>query len=211
MYFKTEGIILSQKNLGEADKLLTIFTKTNGKISCIAKGARRPLSKKSGHIELGNWCKIFVVRGKNLDLITEIEVKKAFGNEDITPEKANKIYHLLEVVDYITPINQNNPQIFLLLLNFLQTSSEENDFNLFSAIFKIKLLSLLGYFSAVNLKSSKTKNLLEKIEKSEVRILKDEVRFDEKDYLNLLAFLDSIIENLTERKLKTKKFIYGQI
>lgn len=211
MYFKTEGIILSQKNFGEADKLLTIITKTNGKISCIAKGARRPLSKKSGHIELGNWCKIFVVRGKNLDLITEIEVKKAFGNEDITPEKANKIYHLLEVVDYLTPLNQNNLAVFLLLLNFLKVSKAENDFNLFSIIFKIKLLSLLGYFSAANLKDSKTKNLLEKIEKSDVRILKDSIKFDETDYLNLLAFLDSIIENLTERKLKTKKFIYGQV
>lgn len=211
MYFKTEGIILSQKNFGEADKLLTIITKTNGKISCIAKGARRPLSKKSGHIELANWCKIFVVRGKNLDLLTEIEIKKAFGNEDITPEKANKIYHLLEVVDYLTPLNQNNLAVFLLLLNFLKVSKAENDFNLFSIIFKIKLLSLLGYFSVANLKDSKTKNLLEKIEKSDVRILKDSIKFDETDYLNLLAFLDSIIENLTERKLKTKKFIYGQV
>ena len=209
MYFRTEGIILSQKNFAEADKLLTIYTKKYGKISCIAKTATRPLSKKAGHIELGNWCRIFVAKGKNIDLLTEAEIKKAFGVCDLSVEKANKIYHLLEVVNYLTPTYQKNLKIFDLLANFLNKTAQNKDFNLLSSIFKIKLLALLGYFSAKNLKESDTKKLLLKLEKGDLKNLSESVKLSKESYLKLLSFLDSMIENLTERKLKTKKFIDG--
>lgn len=211
MYFRTEGIILSQKNFAEADKLLTIYTKNNGKISCIAKGVRRPLSKKSGHIELGNLCSIFVAKGKNIDLLTEASVKRSFGQEEASLEKTNKIYHLLEVVDHLTPTHQNNPKIFSLLANFLDGTSKNRDFNLTSSIFKIKLLSILGYFSASNLKDSPTKRLILKLEEEDVKNLNNTIKLTKEHYLKLLAFLDSMIENVTERKLKTRKFINGQV
>ena len=210
MYFRTEGIVLSQKNFAEADKLLTIYTKNSGNISCLAKAARRPLSKKAGHIELGNLCSIFVAKGRNIDLLTEVDVKVAFGQQDFSLEKANKIYHLLEVVDHLTPTHQKNPEIFQLLANFLKSTSQNDDFNLISSIFKIKLLSLLGYFSATNLKESPTKTILQKLEKEDLKSLTASINLSTGNYLKLLSFLDSMIENLTERKLTTKKFVYGQ-
>ena len=41
---KTSGIIISENNLGDYDKMLTMLTPGLGKISCVAKGARRPRS-----------------------------------------------------------------------------------------------------------------------------------------------------------------------
>lgn len=211
MYFRTLGIILSQKNFGEADKLLSIYTKDQGKISCIAKGARRPRSRKSGHIELGNWCKIFVANGKNIDLLTEAEVKKAYGLQNLSPEKANKIYHILEIVNLMTPANQKNYQIYSLLLKFLNEIEKSENFNLISIVFKIKILSLLGYFSTGNIKNLKTKEFLSKLEKEDLNSLIKSVSLSDKNYLKLLTFLDSMIEALSERKLKTSKFVNGHI
>lgn len=209
MYFKTQGIILAQKNLGEADKILTIYTKDYGKITCVAKGVRRPLSKKSGHVELGNLCKCFIARGKNLDLLTEVELKKSFAVDNFSFEKANKIYHLLEIVDSLTPSGQINQNVFVLLLKFLKETENLENFHLVSSVFKIKLLSTLGFFATDNLNKSKLKLVLENIEQEDFEKLKRTTNFDEKNYLKLLSFLDSIIENLTERKLKTAKFLYG--
>ncbi len=209
MYFKTEGVILLQKNLGEADKLLTIYTKDYGKITCIAKGVRKPTSKKSGHIELGNWCKVFVARGKNIDLLTEVEVKKAFGIENLTPSKANKIYHLLEIVNLLTPINQKSSQVFSLLLNFLREVSINDDFGWVSSIFKVRLLKNLGYFSST-LTSSNLRQFLNQIENQDSENERGKVKLTKVNYLKLLSFLDSMIENLTERKLKTTRFINGE-
>lgn len=211
MYFKTEGIILLQKNLGEADKLLTIYTKDHGKLTCIAKGVRRPVSKKSGHIELGNWCRIFVAKGKNIDLLTEVEVKKAFGVENFTSDKANKIYHLLEIVNNLTPINQKSPRVFFLLISFLKRISQGGNFNLISSMFKIHLLKTLGFLSSSHLESSNIQQLLVELENKDYRKLNQETDFSKADNLKLLSFLDSMIENLTEKKLKTSKFIYAEI
>src|SRR3990167_9212024 len=159
MYFRTEGIILARRSFGEADRILTIYTKDYGKISAIGKGVRRPRYKKGGHLELGNWCKLFVAKGKNLDLLTEVETKKAFGIDNFSNMKANKIYHLLELVDALTQNEQKNQKVFFLLLEFLDEISKENNFDLISSVFKVKLLSELGFFSAKTLRGSKSQKI----------------------------------------------------
>lgn len=208
MYIQTEGIIISRKDFQEADKLLTIYTKTHGKISCIAKGARRPRSKKAGHIELGTWCKVLVARGKNIDLLCEVETKRAFGLENLTPTKSSQIYHLLELVDYLTEQNQANIQAFFLLVNFLKKITRDENFKLLTSVFKVKLLSNLGFFSSRNLRNLRLRSFFEALESQDFDEVKDKIKLEDKNYLKLSAFLDSMIENLAQKKLKTARFIY---
>ena len=207
MYFTTEGVILKKSNFGEADRLLTIFTRDHGKITCIAKGARRPRSKKAGHIELGNWCKLFVAQGKNIDLLTEVQLKRAFGISEFNEEKANQIYHLLEIVENLTATHQKNREVFILLVHYLKKITSEENFNLVSGVFKIKLLSTLGFFSSSTLKDSNTKKTLEFLENNDFDKVKEKILLSRQSYLNLLAFLDSMIENLAQSKLKTARFL----
>ena len=208
MYFKTEGVILSRRNFGESDRILTIFTRDHGKLTALAKGVRRPKSRKGGHVEIGNWCKLFIARGKNIDLLTEVETKKAFGIADFTAAKANKIYHLLELVESLTEIKQKNPGVFILLVKFLKKIAVGENFNLISLVFKVKLLSTLGFFSAKNLKDSEAKSMFVTIENEDFDIIKEKFNFKESAYLKLLSFLDSMIENLTQTKLKTSRFLH---
>jgi len=218
MYFRTEGVVLKRNNFGEADRIVTIYTRDYGKISAIAKGVRRPRSKKAGHVELGNWCKIFVARGKNIDLLTEVELKCAFGIANFSEEKANRIYHLLELVESLTPEHQKNPQVFILLVQFLKMLSKpgppreagggkDEDFSLLSSVFKIKLLSTLGFFSSQSLKDSRTKDIFKTLELEDFETIKEEINLSPSSYLKLLSFLDSMIEGLTQTKLKTSRFL----
>ena len=171
------------------------------------RGAGRQNSRKGGHVEIGNWCKLFIARGKNIDLLTEVETKKAFGIADFTAAKANKIYHLLELVESLTEIKQKNPGVFILLVKFLKKIAVGENFNLISLVFKVKLLSTLGFFSAKNLKDSEAKSMFVTIENEDFDIIKEKFNFKESAYLKLLSFLDSMIENLTQTKLKTTKFL----
>ena len=202
---------MARRSFGEADRILTIYTKDYGKISAIGKGVRRPRSKKGGHLELGNWCKLFVAKGKNLDLLTEVETKKAFGIDNFSNMKANKIYHLLELVDALTQNEQKNKKVFFLLLEFLDEISKENNFDLISSVFKVKLLSELGFFSAKNLKGSKSQQFLQSLENENFENLQKRVKLNKDSYLKLLTFLDSMIENLIERTLKTNRFVNGTV
>ena len=207
MYFRTQGVILSRKNFGEADRILKIYTKDYGKVSALAKGVRRPRSKKGGHLEIGNWCKVFIAKGKNLDILTEVELKKAFGIEDFQSEKTNKIYHILELVDSLTQENHKNEELFILLIQYLAKIETEKEFDFVSSGIKVKLLTLLGFFSAKNLKESNSKKVLTALEEEEYLDLKQKLKFSQEGYLKLLGFLDSMIENITESKLKTKRFL----
>lgn len=211
MYLSTECVVLNRKNFGEADRLLTIYTKDFGKISALAKGIRRPTSRKSGHLEPGSWCKIFLAKGKNIDLLTEVVVLNAYGIDNFTQAKAAKVYHFLEIVDQLTAANQKNIEVFDLLVKFLDTCKSEENFNLTASVFKIKLLKKLGFFSSYNLKDSKAKDFLALLEKHDSNQPQIKTKISPQSYLKLTAFLDSIIESLIDKKLKTTKFLNGYI
>lgn len=207
MYFKTEAVILKKRNFAESDRLLTIFTRDFGKLTVLAKGVRRPASRKAGHLELGNWCKVFIAKGKNIDILTEVELKKAFGIADFREDKANKIYHLLEIIENLTVEHQKNQEAFILLVKFLKKVDTEQNFSLLSSVFKIKLLSYLGFFSSQSVKSAKTKRIFNILEKSDFDSINTQIKLSKDSHLKLLLFLDSMIENITSSKLKTARFL----
>ena len=207
MYFRTEAVILKKRNFAESDRLLTIFTRDFGKLTILAKGVRRPTSKKAGHLELGNWCKVFIAKGKNIDILTEVELKKAFGIADFREDKANKIYHLLEIIENLTVEHQKNREAFILLVKFLKEIDRQENFSLLSSVFKIKLLSSLGFFSSQSLKSTKAKRIFNILEKTDFDSIDTQIKLSKDSHLKLLLFLDSMIENITNSKLKTARFL----
>jgi len=62
---KTEGIVLRYTNLGEADKILTILTRNNGKIKAIAKGCRKPKSSLLSSSEVFVFSEFVLYKGTN--------------------------------------------------------------------------------------------------------------------------------------------------
>lgn len=145
--YATEAVILARKNYGEADRLLTVFSKHYGKLRVIAKGIRRPTSRKKGALELFNHVRLFLAKGKNLDIITEAETKNSFSGwrKDLT--KVGVAYHLSELVTRLLPEHQEHKEVFELLLESFQTLKGLDYWSLYPFIqsFKIKLLEELGY------------------------------------------------------------------
>jgi len=148
--YKTEGIILKKQKIQEADYIITIFSKHYGKIRAVAKGARRIISRKSGSLELLNWCSFFLAEGRNLDLISEVELKKTFQSLKEDLHKSIYSFQVLEIVDRLT-VSENNPRIFklltevLTLMDFWKKDNWEK-INLLIGSFNIKLLHVLGFW-----------------------------------------------------------------
>ncbi len=156
--YKTEGVILRRSNFGEADRILTIYTKHYGKIRAIAKGVRKITSRKGGNVELFNHCVLFLAKGKNLDIVTEAQVVNSFSRLGDDLEKTAAAFYLVELVDQLTPDGQVNRQVFDLLvgaLNELLVTSYKLPVTIRK--FEIKLLKLLGFWSdAVDIKNVKS-------------------------------------------------------
>ncbi len=76
--YQTEAIVIRKIKLGEADRILTLYTPQLGKIRAVAKGVRRPRSKLAGHLELLTHSLVSLARGRNLDTIIGSQTINSF-------------------------------------------------------------------------------------------------------------------------------------
>jgi DNA repair protein RecO (recombination protein O) len=65
--YKDEGIVLKTIKLGEADRIVTLFTRRNGKVRAVAKGVRKTKSRFGGRLEPFTRVALLVYQGRNLD------------------------------------------------------------------------------------------------------------------------------------------------
>ncbi len=76
--FRTPALILKRRNFGEADRQVTLLTPNYGKFDAIAKGARKPASKKTGHVELFMKSDVLIAKGRTLDIMTQAEMLEPY-------------------------------------------------------------------------------------------------------------------------------------
>ncbi|HET7099484.1 MAG TPA: DNA repair protein RecO [Patescibacteria group bacterium] len=144
--YSSDGIVLSRRNFGEADRILTLYTKYYGRVSAIAKGARRPKSRKRGHIEVFNLVKFQAVTGHGIDLMTEAEVVDDFKEIRQSLKKISLAYYFMEVINKITHEGESNTNLFNLILNSLTSLKTAKKLKVLRLDFISKLLILMGYW-----------------------------------------------------------------
>lgn len=148
---KTKGIILSEHNMGDFDKMLTILTPGMGKISCAAKGARRPKSSLLAGTQLLCFGEYLLYQGTSTYHINSCEIIEVFYKIRTDLEKLKYASHITKIISDVTTENQNNYKILQLYLNTLYMISEtEINLNFILAVFKIRLMTILGYAPNIN-------------------------------------------------------------
>lgn len=142
------GLVIKRHNLGEADKLITLYSKDHGKVTLKARGVRKLTSKRAGSIDLFNYIKFHAVSGRGeIDTLTEVENISDFSNWKIHLGRVNIAYQLCELVDKLTPDRQPHPEIFEFLVKDLFEIGNLNiDWKLKIENWKLKILSALGYW-----------------------------------------------------------------
>ncbi len=144
--FTTEAIIINRYNFAEADRLLTIFSKDYGKIRCIAKGVRRPTSRKSGHVELFDRTKLYIARGKNIDIITQAQVLERFTTLHTSLKAAKAAFHIIELINLLFAEKQESPGIFEDVIETLRViDSQQHATSGQIAKLEEKILAELGF------------------------------------------------------------------
>ena len=143
--YQTEAIVLRRTDFGEADRLLTVLIPGRGKIRLVAKGARKPSSRKSGHVELFSHGRYLVATGRDLDIITQAETLEPFIpiHEDL--QRATYAYYVADLTDAFTPEHDENLPLFELLRQALGWLSEAGDLPLLACYYELHLLGLAGY------------------------------------------------------------------
>ena len=144
--YSDEGIILARKNYGEADKIIPIYSKNYGKITFMAKGIRRPSSKKRGHLEIFTQVRFSAARGRNMDILTELETVNSFSQIRNSLKKVSLAYYFVEVIGKITHDGEPHTEIYNLLVNYLTRLEIDPKLKSLRMHFVSELLTNLGFW-----------------------------------------------------------------
>jgi len=149
---KTKGIVLAETNFSEADKMLTVLTPDLGKISCVAKGARRLQNKLMPTSQVFAFSDMILYRGKSdTYYINSAELIESFYSLRIDYDKLEAAMSCVKFIKKNIQENQSSVLILKLLLNtiYLLSIGEKNS-EFVRDVYELKATCLLGYSPRVS-------------------------------------------------------------
>ena len=144
--FTAEAIVLRHRDWGEADRLVTLYTRQHGKIRAIAKGARKVRSRKAGHLQPFTRISVQLARARGPYIITQVETLDAYLplREDLN--LTGNASYLLELLDRFTyEEEETNTALFRLLSDSLSRLSRGDDIWVLLRYYEMRLLDYLGF------------------------------------------------------------------
>jgi len=144
--FRVDAVVLRHSDYGEADRLLTLYTRQLGKTRAIAKGARKIASRKAGHIEPFTHVRLQLAKGRDTLIVTQADTVDAYlplRDDLILTSQAS---YVLELLDRFTYEDETeNSAIFRLLTDTLSRLASQLDPWLVIRYYEIRLLDHLGF------------------------------------------------------------------
>ncbi len=144
--FRVDAVVLRHSDYGEADRLLTLYTRQLGKIRVLAKGARKIASRKAGHIEPFTHVRMQLSKGRDMLILTQADTVDAYlpiRDDLILTSQASYVMELLDRFTYEDETEA--PSTFRLLTDTLSRLASKADVWLVTRYYEIRLLDHLGF------------------------------------------------------------------
>ena len=143
---KTEAIVLRKRSLPNQDKIITLFTKEQGKIKAFAKGIKKITSRRLPHVQTANLIKAVIYKKDDRFYLQETNLISGFSQIKKDSHKVQLLYLFLFVIERLLPENQLETAVYKLVMSFLvELSKSDNQDGSLSARYLNKILKLLGY------------------------------------------------------------------
>jgi len=144
--FRVDAVVLRHSDYGEADRLLTLYTRQLGKARAIAKGARKIASRKAGHVEPFTHVRLQLAKGRDTLIVTQADTVDAYlplRDDLILTSQAS---YVLELLDRFTYEDETeNSAIFRLLTDTLSRLASSLDVWLVTRYYEMRLLDHVGF------------------------------------------------------------------
>ncbi|MEW6045409.1 MAG: DNA repair protein RecO [Bacillota bacterium] len=146
--YRAEALVLRVRDLGEADRILTLYTRSEGKLQAVARGSRRPRSRLLGATQPFCHARYLLMSGRELDSIQQAELL-SHGlralREDLRRMAAASV--TAELVDLLVETREPSEALFSALLNTWSqlASAPEAALHQVLSWFEVHLMDLMGY------------------------------------------------------------------
>jgi len=143
--YKSEALIIRRSDLGEADKILTIFTPNFGKLRVVAKGVRKVTSRLAGHVELFTRSQMLLAKARNLDIVTQSETVDPYRALHDDLSRIAHASYASELLDAFTADSLENYPVYKLTSEVFALISEDAHPDRVLRWFELQLLNYMGY------------------------------------------------------------------
>jgi DNA repair protein RecO (recombination protein O) len=145
--YRDEGVVLRTQKLGEADRIVSVLTRRNGRVRAVGKGIRRTSSRFGARLEPFSHVDLQLHTGRSLDVITQAESIRAYGQSIVTDYgRYTAGTAMLETAERFTQEREPSTQQYLLLLGGLRAlSGGEHDPGMVLDSFLLRSLAVAGY------------------------------------------------------------------
>lgn len=145
LLYQSEGIVLDQNDLGEFDKLATIFTRQEGLVKAVVKGAGRPKSKLRGLTQPFTYALFQFFRGRAFDRVTQVSVKHSYPRIMDDYDKMIYARYIAELLIAVLPEKARDQNQFVFLLAVLNCLEHKEDPWVVARWAELGILSLAGF------------------------------------------------------------------
>lgn len=147
---KVKGVVIKEIPYKDNDKIITLMTDKLGKISCMAKGAKKTNSALLASCQLLVYSEFVLYKGTNFYHINSAETIDTFYSLRTDYDKLEKAYEVTKVLNNLVVENEDTESILSLYLNSLFIISKDMlKYDYVMSIFKLKMLVLLGYSPSI--------------------------------------------------------------
>ena len=141
--YRDEAVVVRTYKLGEADRIIVLFTRDRGKVRAVAKGVRKTSSRFGARLEPTSHIAVQLYEGRELDTITQAESLESFRGLRDDLERITRSSSMLEAVDHMSQERERNTKLYTMLVGALRTLAQ-HDHPLIVPAFFFKLLALEG-------------------------------------------------------------------
>jgi len=142
---QTEAIVLRLTDYGEADRIVSLFTLEQGRLSGIARGAKRSRKRFGGALEPFAHLKLQLHLGAGLPTLTSADIVSIFPGIRAELAKIGSAAYACELVERLTPEAEAAPRLFRLLYCYLEQLDLAPPSPSDRRFFAVNLLKILGY------------------------------------------------------------------
>lgn len=146
--YRDEGIVLRTQKLGEADRIITLLTRSNGRVRAVARGVRKTSSRIGARLEPFNHVDVQFYEGKSLDNVTQVETIDPIGGKlagDYAKWTAGTV--MLETAERLTP-EEREPTVqhyALLVAGLRSMAASEHEPTLILDAYLLRSLAVAGW------------------------------------------------------------------
>lgn len=142
---RTECIVLRRRDLGEADRILTIFSRERGKLRVVAKGVRKTHSRLAGHLEPFARTNVLLAEGRNLDIVSQAQIVDPFRTLRASESSIACAGYIADLLDQLTVEEQPNVVLYEIVVQALDRLDRQLEPFITLRWFELTALRVLGF------------------------------------------------------------------